>query len=235
MHFISTLMVRKPNPGPGGAAFFSPDFNLNEHWECINHDTTINFCELFAIRMVYDDYLQYVRDCVNYRNKFCDFKNIIIFTDSKFVCDVMSINGYPEFDYYYNLLNDIFGLSNILSNYNVNIELVKIPSHSGINGNRMADRFANKAASISRDCKFNNGDFVNYNLYYNPINVDISKDLIKLRKWQKQQRRSKWILRHDRWLSWNLDDKIFTGDMIFHKMIINDGKIFKFENAMRDN
>ena len=175
----------------------------------------LNYC-IICIKIVYEDY----QICSHQIIVLSDFNTD--FTDS-FVCNVMNINGYPEFDYYYKLLNDIFSLSNILANYHVNIELVKIPSHSGIFGNRMADKFAGYAAQLSRDCKFGKNDFILYNLYYNPINVDISKDLIRLRKWQRLQRKEKWLLRHDKWCKSCIDDNIFLGGMIFHKLVINDG------------
>ena len=124
----------------------------------------------------------YIDEFSNCIDKRCNFKNIKIYTDSKFVCNVMDINGYPEFDYYYKLLEKIFESMNILSKYNIWIEIIKIPSHSGINGNTIADTLANKAADQSRANKFKGNASVKYNQYNNPVNVDISKDLINLRK-----------------------------------------------------
>ena len=39
----------KPNPGPGGAGYYSPNFIIESKMNCINHDTTINYCELYGI------------------------------------------------------------------------------------------------------------------------------------------------------------------------------------------
>ena len=41
-----------PNPGPGGSGYFSKDFQIKSKIDQINHDTTINYCELNGIRMV---------------------------------------------------------------------------------------------------------------------------------------------------------------------------------------
>ena len=47
----------KPNPGPGGAGYYSPNFDIESKMNCINHDTTINYCELFGIWMIVNDYM----------------------------------------------------------------------------------------------------------------------------------------------------------------------------------
>ena len=52
-----------PNPGPGGSVYFSSDFRTESRIEPIGHDTTINYCELNSIKMVY-------QDCLNELNKF---------------------------------------------------------------------------------------------------------------------------------------------------------------------
>ena len=96
----------KPNPGPGDAGYYSPNFDIKSKMDCINHDTTINYCELHGIWMIVEDYL----DFVNYNyyvNNITIFKNIQIFTDSQFVCNILNINGYPEFDDHYRLIFNI--------------------------------------------------------------------------------------------------------------------------------
>ena len=47
----------------------------------------------------------------------------------------------------------------------------------------------------ARMCKFGNNKFLRYDLRKNPIsnNVDISKDMIKLRKWIKNERKTEWL------------------------------------------
>ena len=42
----------QPNPGPGGAGFFSTNFKIKEKIHVINHDTTINYTELIGVKMV---------------------------------------------------------------------------------------------------------------------------------------------------------------------------------------
>ena len=118
--------------------------------------------------------------------------NVNIMTDSTFVCDILNINGYPKLNYYM-LIQNIFKLCKVLSQYQINVNIIKIPSHSGIEGNEMADAVAKQAAQISRDCKFGKSKIIKYNTFKNPANVDIAKDLIKLRKFQNERRRKEWI------------------------------------------
>ena len=56
----------------------------------------------------------------------------------------MDINGYPEFNTHYRLLQKIFNLLSILNTFNIKIEIIKIPSHSGIEENHIADFIANR-------------------------------------------------------------------------------------------
>ena len=90
-----------PNPGPGGAAYFLPDFNIESRIEAIDHDTTINYCELYSIKMIYQHCIQ---DLNRFRQKYEFPKYINIFTDSKFVINQLDINGYPQYHYYYTLI-----------------------------------------------------------------------------------------------------------------------------------
>ena len=68
--------------------------------------------------------------------------------------------------------------------YNINIRLIKLPSHSGIFGNSVADNLAKQAAAISYNCKYKFDRF-KYSTYWNPIGVDMLKDLIMYRKYVK--------------------------------------------------
>ena len=178
----------KPNPGPGGVGYYSPNFDIESKMNCINHDTAINYCELYAIWMIVQDYVKFVNWHCN-QNGIIYFKNIQIFADSKFVCNIMDINGYPEFDTHYRLLQKIFNLLSILNTFNIQIEIIKIPSHSGIEENHIVDFIANRAASISKDCKYGKSKYMKYNTYYNPVNVDISIDLTRLRYCHRKERR----------------------------------------------
>ena len=74
-----------PNPGPGGSGYFSNDFKIKSKIDTINHDTTINYCELNGIRMV-------LEDCLQDMGRFKQMKKFInIYTDSQFVLDQLDI------------------------------------------------------------------------------------------------------------------------------------------------
>lgn len=89
----------------------------------------------------------------NYEKQMNDmilFKNVQIFTDSKFVCNVLNINGYPQFDTHYNLIQKIFKLLKSLEKLNVDIEIIKIASHDGIIENIATDSIANNSNNSKR-------------------------------------------------------------------------------------
>ena len=113
----------------------------------------------------------------NQVNKISIFKNIQIFTDSHFVCKVLNINGYLDYDDHYRLLQKIFKILSKLNAFNVKLEIIKIPSHSGIEENNTVDFIAKRAAVIAKNCKFGKSNVINYNQFYNPVHVDIRIDL----------------------------------------------------------
>ena len=82
-----------PNPGSGGSAYYSTDFKIESRIEAINHDTTINYCELNSIFMIYQDCL---KDLMRCNQRYEKSKFINIYTDSKFVITLLDINGYPH-------------------------------------------------------------------------------------------------------------------------------------------
>ena len=135
-----------------------------------------------------------VKDYCNFINYNCrlngsiNFKNIRIFTDSKFVCNILDINGYPEFDVHYRLLQKIFKMLSKLNKFNIMMDIIKIPSHSGIEENNTVDYIANRAATISKDCKYGKSTFMKYKTYYNPVHVDISIDLKRLKYNHRKER-----------------------------------------------
>ena len=224
-----------PNPGPGGSAYYSNDFIIQSKIEPIDHDTTINYCEMNGIKMIYVDCLM---DLNRFNQRYEQVKYINIFTDSKFVIDQLDINGYPQYQYYYDLINQMNDLANQLNNFNIVINIVKIPSHSGITGNTIVDALAKTAATIANNCKYKYDDSITYNTYCNPINVDISKDLILLKKWYKQNRKAIWIERQEQWQLETLDKDEYIGNMIMQRYMVNwDGGKYivrSFNKAMRN-
>ena len=57
----------------------------------------------------------------------------------------------------------------------------------GIQGNLKADALAKQAAAIAHNCIYKLDNIIKYNTFFNPINVDIQKDLILLNKWYKKK------------------------------------------------
>ena len=66
--------------------------------------------------MIYNDVLNELN---KFGQRYSDKKFINIYTDSKFVIDNLDIGGYPKFEYYYKLIDDMNNLANLLNNYNV--------------------------------------------------------------------------------------------------------------------
>ena len=91
-------------------------------------------------------------------------EDINIYTDSSFVYGMLSVDGYPKLNYYYQLLMIIFDLCNKLKNDQIHINIVKVSSHKGEYGNQMADKVAREAANIARMCKYGESRFVRYDL-----------------------------------------------------------------------
>ena len=147
----------------------------------------------------------------------------------------MDINGYPEFDDHYRLLQKIFGLLSKLHHLNIEIEIVKIPSHCGIQENRIVDHIAKEAASIAKQCKYGKSRYMVYNCYYNPVHVDISIDLKRLRSKHGQDRKREWREKNKAWKMNNLDVNYCKGNMIFYKMLFGHDNILKtISNEMKD-
>ena len=84
-----------PNPGPGGCGYYSPNFGIKSKIHVVDHDTSINYCELYGILLVLQSVNNYINFCKMYNSMYY-FDSINIYTDSKFVCDLMSINGFPK-------------------------------------------------------------------------------------------------------------------------------------------
>ena len=220
----------KPNPGPGGSAYYARNFSLKEKYCPLNHDTTINFAELNSIKMIFNDMIDYVieRSEVNkwYNN------NMVIFSDSAFTCNLFNGTTYPKFDYLYRLMDECVNYLNILDNYNIKIYFGKIRSHRGIEGNQIADKLANRAADIAVSWKKENN--YNFNTSLNPLSVDISYSLKKLYKIHEKERKLEWInFRNNVIEEKNLElDLRDSNDRKLSKMFINSE--FLFMQAMFD-
>ena len=74
-----------PNPGPGGSGVYSPNFIIHNKMVPIMHDTTINFAELNAFKIIFE----MIRDL--YINTNIIEKHITIYTDSRFCCNLFII------------------------------------------------------------------------------------------------------------------------------------------------
>ena len=62
--------------------------------------------------MVLEDCLQDMR---RFKQRYQMKKFINIFTDYQFVLDQLSINGYPEYQYYYQIINHIFKVQGLIN------------------------------------------------------------------------------------------------------------------------
>ena len=131
-----------PNPGPGGYACYFPKFEQLNTKITINHPTTINYCELSAIKQAL---LQLLQSNINW----LQYSDISIFTDSKFCCNLLDLKGYPKLQYYYDIVNDIYGIIQQFDMLNVTINVIKVPSHTGIEENDKVDALAKEAAQIA--------------------------------------------------------------------------------------
>ena len=76
-----------PNPGPGGTGFYSPNFVIKSKIFVVDHDTTINYCELMGVDLVLSTVTRFTKFCEKKKID-CDIKNINIITDSMFAMNV---------------------------------------------------------------------------------------------------------------------------------------------------
>ena len=181
------------NPGAGGCAYWSPNFPISTKMHPIMHDTTINYCELYSFKLIFETIL-YI-----YQNTNIVEKNINIYTDSLFCINLFSIDGYAKYQYYYELLNEIFIIIDKLNKIiNIKIEINKVKSHSGILGNEVVDNIAKRAASIAEICREERFDekkaypTLKYSTYNNPILVDNRLMINKIKKYNKINKENLW-------------------------------------------
>ena len=57
-----------------------------------------------------------LNDLNGFKQKYEYEKYINIFTDSQFVIDQLDIGGYPEYQYYYQIIDQIYGLTHLQKN-----------------------------------------------------------------------------------------------------------------------
>ena len=222
-----------PNPGPGRAGFYSNNFLIKSKIYVIDDDTTINYAELIGVKMVLSSMLRYV-EYMNDNKCDINIENINIHTDSQFVFGLLNEDRYPKIDYYYKLLMVIFTLCNELGKNGIHINIFKISSHRGDHGNQIADKLAKEAANMARLCKFGDSKFIKYDIAKNPINVDIAKDLIKLRKKIKYERHNEWQeMRNER--IENQNENRYFGCHNFEKAMIDERNFTRNRNNHMKN
>ena len=223
-----------PNPGPGASAFFSDNFSISSNSRASNHDTTINSMELDAIDLVFESLLDFSYNQTIANNHF--LRKATIFTDSLFVCTLLSIDGYPKFAYYYEQMNKIIHKANILDyEYKFKIDLIKVKSHVNIEGNVKADNIAKETAKWAKIQKNQKSEF--YNTYYNPIMVDIAFLKSKLDLKYSKLREMEWNRRMNNIVHANIDESnnLFYGsEFIFDRIMFKEGKLVKRSNLMRN-
>ena len=67
------------------------------------------------------------------------------------------------------------------------------------------------------------------------INVDISKDLILLKKWYKNERKNDWIERQTKWKNNKIDKDFYISGMIMQRyMVHSDGTQLKVRKFGKD-
>ena len=181
------------NPGPGGCAYWSPNFPILTKMYSIMHDSTINYAELMAFKLIFETILFMYTKYKSIQN------NIIIYTDSLFCLNLFSINGYTKLNYYYKLMNKILKLINSINKIcKINIIIIKIKSHTGIVGNEIVDSIAKRAAQIAEICKEERFDTkkaypqFKYSTKYNPIAVDDQLMIEKMKKYNKINNKNDW-------------------------------------------
>ena len=223
-----------PNPGPGASAFYSDNFSIVSKSRAANHDTTINSMELDAIDLVFESLIIFAREQTINNNHF--MRKAAIFSDSLFVCNLLSIDGYPHYAYYYEQMNEIIHKANILDeDFNFKIEIIKVKSHVNIAGNVKADEIAKEKAKWALLQKKNGMCF--YNTYFNPIMVDIAYLKSKLDIKYCKIRRKEWNERMDNIVHANIDqsNNLFYGsEFLFDRIMFKEGKLMKRSNLMRN-
>ena len=82
-----------PNPGPGGCSYYSNNFIIESKIYVIDHDTTINYAELYGIKLVLSSICRY-NEYLKESNEKIKEENINIYTDSQFLFNILNEDGY---------------------------------------------------------------------------------------------------------------------------------------------
>ena len=148
----------------------------------IEHKTNIDYCELSAIDAALDE-------CVNDDNilKNDNFEYITIMTDSLFCMYMCDMKRYCKFEYYYDILQNIFKKCTQLKKYGKTIRMVKIPAHSGYTGNELADYWAKYASRHARKIDYNN-DSISNNEVPLIVQCEINDAMINDHYYEKRER-----------------------------------------------
>ena len=155
-----------PNPGPGGGAAIFPSKKSLNTTRPINHPTTINYAELVAIEAGLISFNNFIYNNNN------QYKQLSIFTDSKFCWKLFNLEGYPKINYYYGIMNNIIKLINKINANNISISIIKVPAHQDIENNELVDKLAKQAAKTAVNWSDNN--YHPWDSLETPATVDIS-------------------------------------------------------------
>ena len=79
------------------------------------------------------------------------------------------------------------------------------------------DYIAKRAASIAKECKYGKSKYMVFNTFYNPVHVDMSIDLKRLRYKHRQDRLHEWNQKYQDWKKGNINENYYKGNMIFIK------------------
>ena len=184
----------KGNPGPGGCAVVCPKLHsLNNVRYSFDHETVINYAELYAIyfivESIYNTYFQ-----VPHSLQF-EYSEISIFTDSMYVYNILQEISYPKLQYYYQLLQKIFGVLHHLKILKINI--VKVKAHSDNTYNNLVD----KQAKLAMATALNNRNSLHLNDPTNPWNESCTPAVVDIAKLTKIIKTKYLTSRKNQWLN----------------------------------
>ena len=214
-----------PNPGPGGYGTYDTQqqIKINQY---IDHPTTINYCELIAIKNVLENHYNNIFQLQQQNTQF-----ISIFTDSMFCINLFSISGYPQDKYYWDIINICLKLVNQFNKNNITINLIKVPAHKDIIGNNIADEQAKIASSISKEAIKNKDNIIIFEK--TPAIVDNTIMMERLNQLENKQKEKALLLRKQK-----VDNGIFdptteikSNNLLLKSLFVRDSnynKINKF-------